>query len=206
MTETTGRHVTVMSLSLWQPWADLISMGLKTIETRTWSTTYRGPLLICAAKTNNQEVKEAISLYQSEGSDLPWETPPLGPDYTPRRGVAVALVDLVDCRRMVYEDRRQAVFAGDPTGRWGWVLDNVRPLDPFPIKGQRGLFHAKVYEVFQPELFRIVSREEIEESLPPMGRRERQPLRKGRRLPHMRYRKSLVEGYEHLDRRGGTDG
>lgn len=37
-------------LSLWQPWAQLIVAGRKTIETRSWSTKHRGPLAIHAAK------------------------------------------------------------------------------------------------------------------------------------------------------------
>lgn len=36
-------------LSLHQPWASLIALGVKTIETRSWSTQYRGPLAIQAA-------------------------------------------------------------------------------------------------------------------------------------------------------------
>ncbi len=36
-------------LSLHQPWASLIAIGVKTIETRSWSTKYRGPLAIHAA-------------------------------------------------------------------------------------------------------------------------------------------------------------
>jgi hypothetical protein len=37
-------------LSVRQPWAGMIARGEKTIETRTWSTSYRGPLLIAASK------------------------------------------------------------------------------------------------------------------------------------------------------------
>lgn len=37
-------------LSLWQPWSSLIAIGVKSIETRGWSTCYRGPLAIHAAK------------------------------------------------------------------------------------------------------------------------------------------------------------
>jgi activating signal cointegrator 1 len=37
------------ALSLWQPWASLVALGVKTIETRSWSTSYRGPLAIHAA-------------------------------------------------------------------------------------------------------------------------------------------------------------
>lgn len=36
-------------LTLTQPWATLVAIGAKKIETRSWTTTYRGPLLIHAA-------------------------------------------------------------------------------------------------------------------------------------------------------------
>ncbi|MGH8579805.1 MAG: ASCH domain-containing protein [Gammaproteobacteria bacterium] len=38
------------ALSLKQPWANLIAVGGKTIETRTWVTSYRGPLPIVSSK------------------------------------------------------------------------------------------------------------------------------------------------------------
>ncbi len=38
------------ALSLLQPWATLVVIGVKQIETRSWSTAYRGPLLIHASK------------------------------------------------------------------------------------------------------------------------------------------------------------
>lgn len=38
------------ALSLWQPWASAIAAGAKRIETRSWRTSYRGPLAIHAAK------------------------------------------------------------------------------------------------------------------------------------------------------------
>src|SRR4051812_45890081 len=37
------------ALSLLQPWANLVVMGVKTIETRSWTTAYRGELLIHAS-------------------------------------------------------------------------------------------------------------------------------------------------------------
>lgn len=39
-------------LTLHQPWATLIAAGIKTIETRSWSTRYRGPLAIHAGLAN----------------------------------------------------------------------------------------------------------------------------------------------------------
>lgn len=38
------------ALSLTQPWATLIAIGVKRFETRGWNTDYRGPLLIHASK------------------------------------------------------------------------------------------------------------------------------------------------------------
>lgn len=38
------------ALSLTQPYATLVAIGAKQIETRSWSTSYRGPLAIHAAK------------------------------------------------------------------------------------------------------------------------------------------------------------
>lgn len=37
-------------LTLHQPWATLVAIGAKKIETRSWYTQYRGPLAIAAAK------------------------------------------------------------------------------------------------------------------------------------------------------------
>lgn len=38
------------TISLTQPFATLVSLGVKKIETRSWATSYRGPLAIHAAK------------------------------------------------------------------------------------------------------------------------------------------------------------
>lgn len=38
------------AITLTQPYATLVSLGMKKIETRSWSTNYRGPLAIHAAK------------------------------------------------------------------------------------------------------------------------------------------------------------
>jgi hypothetical protein len=44
------------ALSLLQPWASLVVMGLKTIETRSWSTNFRGELLIHASNGKAGEI------------------------------------------------------------------------------------------------------------------------------------------------------
>lgn len=41
-------NAVVRALTVRQPWASLIALGTKRIETRSWSTRYRGPLAIHA--------------------------------------------------------------------------------------------------------------------------------------------------------------
>lgn len=113
------------ALNLRQPWAEMIANGQKTIETRTWRTKYRGPLLIVASKTKPDDV----------------------PEYRPIRllrfGKAVAVCVLLDCRPMTKADEKEACFPCEP-GRWAWILDGIGRVDPFPVKGQLGLYNAEM--------------------------------------------------------------
>lgn len=45
------------ALSLTQPWASLVAVGAKRIETRSWRTSYRGPLAIHAAKLRSRTLR-----------------------------------------------------------------------------------------------------------------------------------------------------
>jgi hypothetical protein len=40
----------VKAITLTEPWASLVSIGAKRIETRSWATSYRGPIAIHASK------------------------------------------------------------------------------------------------------------------------------------------------------------
>jgi len=155
------------ALSLWQPWASAIAMGAKRIETRSWSTTYRGPLLIHAAqrwdnKTGRIDVcyheeiwKDVFPAYESssEKERIWWwmgRTLPVG--------TLLAVADLVDCKptdyltstdstlfRSVWNLRhweREQQLGDYSPGRCGWVLANVHALpEPIPYKGSQGLFN-----------------------------------------------------------------
>jgi hypothetical protein len=43
------------AITLYQPWAMLVALGKKQIETRSWKTDYRGPLAIHVAKKFTKE-------------------------------------------------------------------------------------------------------------------------------------------------------
>src|SRR6266699_6473957 len=45
------RRDTIPALTMTDPWGSLVAAGAKRIETRSWSTAYRGPLAIHVAKT-----------------------------------------------------------------------------------------------------------------------------------------------------------
>lgn len=52
-------------LSIIEPWASLIANGKKSIETRSWKTSYRGELYIHASKKKErvtQHIQELMAL------------------------------------------------------------------------------------------------------------------------------------------------
>lgn len=108
-------------LAVRQPWAQLITDGVKTVELRTWPTHYRGSLVIVAAVNRARERLD------------PWAEVD-GP-----RGAVVAVTRLVDVRPATRMDSAGAC-APPCEGEWAWVLHDVRPVKPIPTLGQLGLW------------------------------------------------------------------
>ena len=123
--------------------ASLIVEGTKKIETRSWYTSYRGPLLIHAAKRK-------ITRDSWEEDLLPYIKDPLQP--VPL-GAIVGRVQLVDCVRteklvgqISHTENQLGNFAD---GRFGWVTEKPEVFQtPIPYKGMQGLF-----EVFEDDIF-----------------------------------------------------
>ncbi len=141
----------IKAISLHQPWATLITLGLKHYETRSWPTNYRGKLVICAAKKNTKEQKSSYeTLASSLGIDLtlhPWDSLPLG--------MAIAVCDLVDCIEMTEDFINEQSLTEQRCGHWepgrfAWKLDNVQSLPlPVPITGKQGLWNIASDDVEQ---------------------------------------------------------
>ena len=115
------------ALSVKQPWANMITCGDKTVETRTWSTNYRGELLIVAS--NNIDKRIAPRYLAAFGVQP--------------QGKAIAIVELVDCRLMRKEDESLAVYP-HKSGLYAWVLKNIRKIIPFPVRGRFGLYEVEI--------------------------------------------------------------
>lgn len=147
------------AISLWQPWASLSAHGLKRIETRSWATSYRGPVLIHAAKRWGVEQRETrarlVRLFawpqavDEDGfTDLPL-------------GALVAVARVVDVRLMtpewIAEQTPLERVVGDwQPGRYGWVLEDVQRLDPpIPLRGRQGLFEVRTSDLRVADVERI---------------------------------------------------
>ncbi len=119
------------ALTIQQPWAWAIAEGIKCVENRTWSTSYRGELAIHAGKKWDEAGREFLECL---GYTVPDDLP---------RGAIVAVVELVDVvpygpRLFGSED-----LLADPlaTGPQCWLLENVRRLEqPIPCRGAQGLW------------------------------------------------------------------
>lgn len=111
-------------LSLKPPWHWAILEGHKQIENRTWRTNYRGPLLIHASKTWDEQGARILNRNGFHGP------------FPANFGMIVGIVDLID----VIDDL-MPVASKWFTGPFGWILRNPRWL-PKPIlwRGMLGLF------------------------------------------------------------------
>lgn len=107
-----------------QPYAWLIVAGIKRIENRSWSTRYRGPLLIHAALRLASEIDSLTRDILADCNRDPQRM---------RRGGIIGTVELIDC---VTEQWSDPFF----TGPFGFVLANPRPCRFRPCRGRLGLF------------------------------------------------------------------
>jgi activating signal cointegrator 1 len=139
--------VKVKAISLWEPWASAIRLRLKVFETRSWPTSYRGPLLVCGAKcfTRDQdrflETWDVQQAFQSAGLALPVTRGQM------LLGKAACLVDLVACHRIrpdMEPAPMEALFGDWTPGRYAWQCANVRAITSFPVRGAQGLFEVEI--------------------------------------------------------------
>lgn len=139
------------ALTLTQPWATLVAIGAKRIETRSWSTPHRGPLAIHAGKGLGP-------VGGKRGLALLCERPPFREvlaDIDLPLGAVVATCELIAClptnglkARMESLPRlddfqpaeHERSFGDYGPGRFAWFIDAVRPTDQVPCDGRLQLW------------------------------------------------------------------
>lgn len=133
-------------LTLHQPESSLIASGAKRIVTRTFSTDYRGPVAIHAARSFPR-----ASMQIAAGETFLRALCAAGIEHFEDipRGVILATAELVDCAHITDEffaasnERRYGDFSH---GRFAWMLSEVRALaEPIEHQGSSVLRSVPVW-------------------------------------------------------------
>lgn len=130
----------MLAITIYQPHATLVVLGLKKYETRNWATKRRGWVAIHAGvKPVNQHLISREPFVSALGeADLP-----LG-----------AIVGVVRIREVWPNEHlkdaiswRQEAF-GDYTLKYGWQLtDAIRLIEPVPVRGVPGWWPVKAEHI-----------------------------------------------------------
>ncbi len=128
-------------ISLLEPYASLVKENIKTIETRSWKTNYRGELFIHASKrklTNKmiEEYHNQLKLLTNTNFNY---------------GYIIAKCNLVDCIIMTEElikeikkNSKEYICGEYQVGRYAWILEDIKYLKkPIPAKGRLGIWEYK---------------------------------------------------------------
>lgn len=118
-------------LSIKEPYASLIMMNIKKIETRSFKTKYRGELYIHASLSKSNQNSELSKL--------------ISPSY----GNIICKCNLVDCVLMTEEfieklkkENSMEYNCGQyEVGRYAWILEDVEILEPIKAKGKLGIWN-----------------------------------------------------------------
>lgn len=127
-------------ISIKQPWAYLVVIGAKKIETRPFYTHYRGELLIhCSAKIDFSaldlcQIDERFNRYIPDVRVLE-QGKIIG------KVNVVACVDTITMRTLPELTNEERAFGDYSDGRYAWLLsDPVKFDNPVPAQGRLGLW------------------------------------------------------------------
>lgn len=128
------------ALSIKEPYATIIKLGFKKIETRSWKTNYRGEIYIHASSATVPKIwRKNVPLMALVDNQV---------KLNQRRIVAKA--NLVDCVLMDEEfineikaNRNEYISGFYEVGRYAWVLEDIMPIDSNEIiKGHLGIWNV----------------------------------------------------------------
>jgi predicted transcriptional regulator len=114
------------TLSLKQPFAELVVSGKKTIELRNWNTKFRGKFLIHASKTSDSKAMKKFRL----------ERLPVG--------VIIGKAEIIDVKKyendLEHKKDKNKHLADSSWGKYGFVLKNAKRIKPIEAKGKLGFW------------------------------------------------------------------
>lgn len=126
----------IRALTIYQPWAELILQGKKTIELRTWTDAYRGPLWLHVG------VKREPDLDKWFGMENLYRGGYVG------TVILESIVQMTPERWESWRDQHQDL-GQYKSGFYAWLLSNPKRFaEPIPGSGQQFLF-LPADEVYQ---------------------------------------------------------
>ena len=143
------------AISLHQPWASLIAMGIKTIETRSWAppkSLIGERIVIHAAKkvAKDEQLDQPVRTACREIYGTYWEANiPIG------KVVATAILsDYVHVKRQYMDGYVEGFNSNDKlirigrdhygdfeTGRFLWILEDIKRIEPVAAVGHQGFWN-----------------------------------------------------------------
>ena len=117
------------SLSLKQPYAELVVSGKKKIELRKWNTKFRGKFLIHSSKIPDEKAMKKFGF-----ENLPC-------------GFIVGKAEIVDVKKYLnnkeFAEDKNKHLATRKFGNYGFILRNIKRIKPISAKGQLNFWEYK---------------------------------------------------------------
>ena len=124
-------------LTLRQPWATLVSEGIKRYEFRSWKTKYRGKVLIHAGAGID---KEDMKKYKNVNLEFPSKK-------------ILAVVEIEDCLELDEELNNKIIsenniaYGNKVRTGYAWKLNNIKKINyDKEVNGQLGLWNIDINE------------------------------------------------------------
>ena len=144
---------TLPALTMTEPWCSLMAEQQKWIETRTWRTTYHGPVALHAASTlprdldalcQQEHFYEALALSHFRGGR--WTFPV-------KHVLAIGMLDEVLPTEAIQVSEQERAFGNYRAGRYAWRFSAIYRLNtPLRARGSLSLWQWTPPESFWQEI------------------------------------------------------
>ena len=143
----------MIALSLWQPWATFVVLGVKRYETRGWYTDHLGEIAIASTKTEPAWVRRLMATEPFASilrdHDVRFSALPRGCVLA-----RMAIIGAFPTERLVKKlDEREIALGDYSARRWGYPLVRQQVYEqPIPCKGGQ-----KLWEWTPPEILPVAT-------------------------------------------------
>lgn len=139
------------ALPLWQPYATLVAVGAKRVETRAyppWRVGLQDGQRIAVHATKTTRDPDSGVLLSAYCAEWPfceytpdWEALPLGALVATCTLTRAAQITEESADALLHRNPQEFAFGSYEPGRWAWVLSDVESLPrPIPFRGSQGTF------------------------------------------------------------------